>query len=74
MPERRIPPAGDPFYAAGRRTEAELIKAIAEEKARLGRSMSQREREVFARSFFAEEYRGEIRLLAAMGLLDAEDE
>jgi hypothetical protein len=71
--EVRIPPAGDPIYAAGRRTEAELIEALAEEEARLGRPMTPSEREGFARGFFAPEYRTEIRFMAVMGLLGAEE-
>ena len=75
MIERRISPAGDPFYAAGirRRTHEECIAAMHEDEARLGRPMSQREREGFVRGFHAPEYRMEIASLAARGLLDEED-
>lgn len=80
MAEIRIPAAGDPFHAAGRErfgggarrfTEEECREAIAEDEARLGHPMSQREREGFVRGFFAPEYRAEVRRLAA---LDAEPE
>ena len=74
--------AGDPglaTYKAGmarlkrsRRTYAEEMEAVAEEEARLGRPMSHREREAFARGFHGEEYVAEIRLLAAHGRLDDE--
>lgn len=51
-----------------------MIEAVAEEEARLGRPMSPRERDGFARSFFAPEYVGDVRLLATAGLLDDGDE
>ncbi len=76
-PETR---AGDPFAAErkrirrSRRTEAELVEAIAEDEKRQGRTMTPTEREAFARGFFGPEYAAEIRLLARAGLLDDEDE
>jgi hypothetical protein len=69
--------ADDPFAAEHRqlrrerRTEAELIEAIREEK--LGRPMTHGERVGFARGFFGPEYVAEVQLLAAEGLLDDED-
>jgi len=72
--------AGDPFAAErkrvrrSRRTEAELVEAIAEDEARQGHPMTPREREAFARGFFGTEYAAEVRLLARAGLLDDEDE
>jgi hypothetical protein len=80
MDDVRIPPAGDLFYAAGRRTEAELVEAIAEEEARLGQSMTPSEREEFARRFFAPEYRQEQRgleirdLMAALGFGEVKED
>jgi hypothetical protein len=74
--------AGDPgeataTYKAGmarlkrsRRTYGEEMEAVAEEETRLGRPMSHREREAFARGFHGEEYVEEIRLLARHGRLD----
>jgi hypothetical protein len=58
---RRIPLAGDAFYAAGKRTEAELLEALAEDEAKQGRPHTPREREAFARGFLGEEYRQEGR-------------
>jgi hypothetical protein len=58
---RRIPPAGDPFYAADKRTEAKLLEVLAEDEAKQGRPQTPREREAFARGFFGEEYRQEDR-------------
>ncbi len=55
-------------------TEAELIFAIAADERQLGRPHTPGERDAFARGFFGEEYAEEIRMLAAVGLLDAEDE
>lgn len=74
--------AGDPFAYVGerrqlrreRRTEAELVEAIREDEQKLGRPMTHGERGGFARGFFGPEYVAEIRLLAAEGLLDAEDQ
>ncbi len=49
-------------------TEAVLIEAIAEDEATTGRTMTPRERESFARGFFAQEYGDEIRRLMALGV------
>jgi hypothetical protein len=59
-----------------RRTYGEELGAVAEEEARLGRPMSPREHEAFARGFRGESYVQEIRLLAAHGgrLVDGEVE
>jgi hypothetical protein len=68
----RIPLAGDGFYAAGftklRRTHEECIVAMRAEEARLGRKMTNREREAFAIGFHAPEYRAEISRLVAWGI------
>src|SRR5215210_3304570 len=85
MSDRSVPEtlAGDPFAHAGverrqlrreRRTEAELIEAIREDEAKLGRPMTHNERVGFARGFFGREYGTEIRLRPAQGVLDDEDE
>jgi hypothetical protein len=59
---RRILLAGDLFYAAGKRTEAELLEALAEDETKQGRPHTPREREAFARGFFGgEEFRQEDR-------------
>ena len=80
MSDRSVDPrtlAGDPFAYAGskipRRGHEECVTAMREEE-RLGRPLSQREREGFARGFHAPEYRMEIASLAARGLLDEEEE
>ena len=80
MDNRSVDPrtrAGDPAYKAGmerlrrsRRTYVEEMEAVAEEEARLGRPMSHREREAFARGFHGELYVEEMRLLAAHGRMD----
>ena len=46
MSTRRIPLAGDPFYAAGKHTEAELLEALTKDEAKQGRPHTPREREV----------------------------
>ena len=61
MSTRRIPPAGDSFYAAGKHTEAELLGAVAEDETKQGRPHTPREREAFARGFLGEDYRQEDR-------------
>jgi hypothetical protein len=67
--EHTISPAGDPFYATGaRRTEPELVEALAEDEAKQGRPHTRSERDAFARGFFSEDYRAEIRQLMACGL------
>jgi hypothetical protein len=83
LSEHRIHPAGDPIAHAGtarqqlrreRRTESELIEAIREDEKELGRSMTPGKGEGFAKGFFGVEYTAEVRLLAAEGQLDDEDE
>lgn len=85
MSDRIVDPrtlAGDLIASAGerkrtgreRRTEAGLVEAIREDERRLGRPITQGEREGFAKGFFGVEYVAEeVRLLAAQGLLDEED-
>jgi hypothetical protein len=74
--EVRISPAGDGFYAAGirRRIHEECIAAMHAEEERLGRKMSQREREAFAVGFHAPEYRAEISHLTPLGVERPEDD
>ena len=85
MDDVRVHPetlASDPIpYAAermrirqSRRTEAELFEAIRDDEERQGRPMTPSERTEFAKGFFSQVYGQEIRLLAAQGLLDEEDE
>ena len=74
MTDHRITPAGDPFYAAGKRTEAELLEALSEDEAKQGRPHTPQEREAFARGFFGKEYRETLRYLAAMGIRGPDDE
>ncbi len=68
--------AGDPFAYAGarERSHQECVEAMHAEEERVGREMTHREREAFAKGFHAPSYRGYIRYLAAMGVLDEEDE
>jgi hypothetical protein len=74
--EVRIPPARDGFYAADirRRTHEECIAAMHGEEERLGRKMSQREREAFAYGFYSCDYRAEISRLTALGVEGPEDD
>jgi hypothetical protein len=74
--------AGDPFvYAAQKRqvelehigevvsrTHADLLSAIRQEQARLGRDMTDSELDKFAREYHAEEYRQDLRRIMAMGV------
>lgn len=74
--------AGDPFAHAGqkrhggfehigeavRRTHTDLLTAIREEQAHLGRPMTDSELDTFARRFYAEQYREDVRrAMAAVG-------
>jgi hypothetical protein len=68
--------AGDPFFAAGRRSELEhvakvvrrtypeLMAAVREEEARLGRPMLPSEAEEHARAFFAPQYREDLHAIS----------
>ena len=82
--------AGDPFAYAGhkkyqglervdgvvRRTYPELLAAMREEQVKLGRDMTNSELDTFARRFYAEEYRQDLRRIMAMGAeeLDSDEE
>jgi hypothetical protein len=71
--------AGDPFAHAGqkihggfehigevvRRTHTDLLTAIREEQARMGRHMTDSELDGFARGFYAEEYHRDLRRVLA---------
>ena len=79
--------AGDPFvYAAQRRqadlehvgevvsrTHTDLLRAIREEQARLGRRMTDSELDKFAREYHAEEYRRDLRKIMAMGVEEPDE-
>ena len=80
--------AGDPFAYAGqrrhedlehisevvRRTHTDLLAAIREEQARLGRHTTDSELDKFAREYYAEEYRRELRRIMAMGTEEPDEE
>ena len=80
--------AGDPFAYAGqkmhkdlehigevvRRTHTDLLTAIREEQARIGRHMTDSELDKFAREYYAEEYRRDLRRITAMGTEEPADE
>ncbi len=80
--------AGDPFAYAGRkkyqdlervdgvvrRTYPELLAAMQEEQVKLGRYMTNSELDTFARRFYAEEYRQDLRRLMAMGVEEPDEE
>jgi hypothetical protein len=80
--------AGDPFvYAAQKRqaelehigeivsrTHADLLSAIREEQARLGRHMTDFELDTFAREHHAEEYRQDLRRIMAMGVKEPDQD
>jgi len=82
--------AGDPFAFAGhkkhddleridrvvRRTYPELLAAMHEEEVKLGRHMTNSELDTFARRFYAEEYRQDLRRIMALGVEepDADEE
>jgi hypothetical protein len=80
--------AGDPFAYAGqkrhedlehigevvRRTHTDLLTAIREEQARIGRHMTDSELDKFAREHYADEYRRDLRRIIAMGTEEPTDE
>ncbi len=80
--------AGDPFAYAGqkrhddlehisevvRRTHTDLLTAIREEQALIGRHMTNSELDKFAREYYAEEYRRDLRRIMAMGLQEPDEE
>ncbi len=80
--------AGDPFAYAGRkrhedlehigevvrRTHTDLLTAIREEQARIGRHMTDSELDKFAREYYADEYRRDLRRIIAMGTEEPADE
>ena len=80
--------AGDPFAYAGqkrhedlehigevvRRTHTDLLTAIREEQARIGRHMTDSELDKFAREYYADEYRRDLRRIIAMGSEEPADE
>jgi hypothetical protein len=80
--------AGDPFAYAGqkrhedlehigevvRRIHTDLLTAIREEQARIGRHMTDSELDKFAREYYSEEYRRALRRIIAMGTEEPADE
>ena len=78
--------SGDPFFAAGRsselehigkvirRTYPELMAAVREEEARLGRPMLPSEVEEHARAFFAPQYREDLRAISYKAWEDLHEE
>jgi hypothetical protein len=80
--------AGDPFAYAGqkrhedlehigevvRRTHTDLLTAIREEQARLGRHMTDSELDKFAHEYYAEEYRRDLRRIMALGVEESGEE
>jgi hypothetical protein len=81
--------AGDPFAFAGhkkkhqdlervdgvmRRTYPELLAAMHEEEVKLGQHLANSELDTFARRFYAEEYRQDLRSLMAMGVEEPDTE
>ena len=80
--------AGDPFAYAGqesrkdfehigevvRRTHTDLLTAIREEQAELGRHMTDSELDDFALRYYADEYRQDLRRAMAMGVEEPDEE
>jgi hypothetical protein len=78
--------AGDPFVAAGRRsgmehidevvrrTYPDLLTAIREEQVLLGRHMTDSDLDEFARRYYADEYRQDLRRSMAMGVEEPDEE
>ena len=72
--------AGDPFAYSGekrelhRLTHTDLLTAIREEQARIGRYMTDSEVDRFAREFHASAYRQDVRRIIAFGVGDEQNE
>ena len=80
--------AGDPFAYAGqkrhedlehigevvRRTHTDLLTAFREKQAHLGRHMTDSELDKFAREYYADEYRHDLRRIIALGTEEPADE
>jgi hypothetical protein len=80
--------AGDPFAYAGqkkhkdfehigevvRRSHTDLLTAIREEQARIGRHMTDSELDEFARRYYAEEYRRDLRGIMVMDVEEPNEE
>lgn len=77
---------GAPFVAAGRRsgmeridevvrrTYPDLLTTIREEQARIGRHMTDSELDEFARRYYADEYRHDLRRIMARGIEEPDEE
>jgi hypothetical protein len=68
---------GDPFFAASQAARSPhdaCVEAIHAEEERLGRKMTHREMEAFAVGFFADEYKADLRRIAALGAEELEHE
>jgi hypothetical protein len=79
---------GDPFAYAGRRkqqgleridgvvrrTYPELLAAMREEQVKLGRHMTNSELDTFARRFYADEYRQDLRRIVALGVEEPDED
>ncbi len=65
-----LPQSGDKHP---RFSEADLVEAIAEDEARLGRQLTPRERVAFAQGFQSTEYRAEIKRLVACEVRHGQD-
>jgi hypothetical protein len=57
-----------------RRTYPELLAAMREEQVKLGRHMTLSELDTFARRFYAEEYRQDLRRIMAMGVEEPDED
>jgi hypothetical protein len=80
--------AGDPFAYAGqkkqedlehigevvRRTHTDLLTAIREEQARIGRHMTDSELDEFVRRYYADEYRKDLHTIMARGVEELGEE
>jgi len=67
LPKRHSSTALEHVGEVVRRTYTNLLTAIREEQARMGRHMTDSELEEFARLFYAQEYRQDLRGIVASG-------
>ena len=57
-----------------RRTHTDLLTALREEQARIGRHMTDSELDRFAREYYADEYRRDLRRIMVLGVEETDEE
>ena len=74
LPKRHSSTALEHVGEVVSRTYTNLLTAIREEQARMGRHMTDSELDRFAREYYADEYRQDLRRIMAMGAKESDEE